>query len=138
MGQHPITHYKNPKEPPCWVHIACKISDIHDLSSSWVLHLRPACRSPKVVKTDQGFLKNWSRDNTALPPELCSFLNFSSLKFSFRHLVEFHPLHTLQQVFTHDLASLWRLPLLLLSFRVKILYCALLAEKIPSILSLEG
>jgi hypothetical protein len=37
MGQHPITHYKTLRTP-CWVHKAHKTSEIHDISSTWVLH----------------------------------------------------------------------------------------------------
>jgi hypothetical protein len=57
MGRHPITCYINPKTL-CWVHKPTKQVRSRDLSSSWALHLRPACRSPKSGQTRPMFPQN--------------------------------------------------------------------------------
>jgi hypothetical protein len=63
MGRHPITHYKNPKEP-----LAGSIRPtkqvISMISASPGFSFLDHCvKVQKVVKPDQGFLKSWSRAN---------------------------------------------------------------------------
>jgi hypothetical protein len=59
MGQHPLTHDINPKNPLLGRQ-ACKTREI---PRSPLHHFDQRVEVPKLVKYDQCFLKTWSRSN---------------------------------------------------------------------------